>query len=59
MTYNILELELARAIYPRSWEDHGVVYEPNTAISIAKMVIHKMRKNGWELVKLRRGDFTA
>lgn len=54
-----LELDLARAIYPRSWEDHGAVYEPNTAISIAKMVIFKMRQNGWELVKLRCGDSTV
>ena len=51
--------DLARAIYPRSWEDHGAVYEPNTAISIAKMVIFKMRQNGWELVKLRCGDSTV
>jgi hypothetical protein len=54
-----LESELARAIYPRSWEDHGAVYEPNTARSIAKMVIFNMRRAGWELVKLRQGDITS
>lgn len=49
--------DLARAIYPRSWEDHGAIYEPNTSVSIAKSVVQKVRQAGWTLVKLRRGDF--
>ncbi len=51
--------DLACAIYPRSWEDPGAIYNPNTAISIAKSVVQKVRQTGWTLVKLRRGDFTA